>query len=146
MKRFLLVGSMLIEFFSTSSAQWQVITDLDSSMYGIYFTDDTTGYICGRNGIIRKTKDAGASWTTDAPFRETEEMIDLCRKQGILAVEMEAAALYALAEVKQYEIICFAHVTNQMGQTEGDFEKGQAQGSLTALRILSQTVAAWKVL
>jgi uridine phosphorylase len=87
---------------------------------------------------------AGASWTTDAPFRETEEMIAACRKHGILAVEMEAAALYALASAKQYEIVCFAHVTNQMGQTEGDFEKGQAQGSLTALRILSQTVAAWK--
>jgi uridine phosphorylase len=89
---------------------------------------------------------AGASWTTDAPFRETEEMIALCRKQGILAVEMEAAALYALAEAKQYKIICFAHVTNQMGQTEGDFEKGQAQGSLTALSILSQTVTACSVL
>ena len=86
----------------------------------------------------------GASWTTDAPFRETEEMIAVCRKHGILAVEMEAAALYALASAKPYEIVCFAHVTNQMGQTEGDFEKGQAQGSLTALRILSQTTAAWK--
>jgi uridine phosphorylase len=86
----------------------------------------------------------GASWTTDAPFRETKEMIEVCRKNGILAVEMEAAALYALASAKQYKIICFAHVTNQMGQTEGDFEKGQAQGSLTALRILSQTTAAWK--
>jgi uridine phosphorylase len=86
----------------------------------------------------------GASWTTDAPFRETEEMISVCRNKGILAVEMEAAALYALAEVKQYKIICFAHVTNQMGQTEGDFEKGQEQGSLTALRILTQTATAWK--
>jgi uridine phosphorylase len=84
----------------------------------------------------------GASWTTDAPFRETEEMITACRKKGILTVEMEAAALYALAEVKQYKIICFAHVTNQMGQTEGDFEKGQAQGSLTALHILIQTARA----
>lgn len=85
----------------------------------------------------------GASWTTDAPFRETEEMITACRKKGILTVEMEAAALYALAEVKQYKIICFAHVTNQMGQTEGDFEKGQAQGSFTALHILIQTARAW---
>ncbi|SRR6266849_517418 len=37
----------------------------------------------------------GASWTTDAPFRETEAMIARCRAKGILAVEMEAAALYA---------------------------------------------------
>ncbi len=86
----------------------------------------------------------GASWTTDAPFRETEEMIAVCRNKGILAVEMEAAALYALAEAKQYKIICFAHVTNQMGQTEGDFEKGQSQGSITALRILTQTATALK--
>jgi purine-nucleoside phosphorylase len=40
----------------------------------------------------------GATWTTDAPFRETEAMIEACRANGILAVEMEAAALYALAE------------------------------------------------
>ncbi len=86
----------------------------------------------------------GASWTTDAPFRETEEMITKCRESGILAVEMEAAALYALAKANRYKIICFAHVTNQMGQIEGDFEKGQAQGNLTALNILTQTAMAWK--
>jgi uridine phosphorylase len=85
----------------------------------------------------------GASWTTDAPFRETETMIEWCRQQGILAVEMEAAALYALAQAKLYQIICFAHVTNQMGQTEGDFEKGEAAGSQTALYVLSQAAHAW---
>ena len=85
----------------------------------------------------------GASWTTDAPFRETEAQIEWCREQGILAVEMEAAALYAFAEVKQRDVICFAHVTNQMGQTEGDFEKGEASGSETALHVLSQTAQHW---
>lgn len=84
----------------------------------------------------------GASWTTDAPFRETELMIAKCQQSGILAVEMEAAALYALAEAKGYKIVCFAHVTNQMGQIEGDFEKGQAQGNFTALNILTQTALA----
>src|SRR3984893_1120644 len=39
----------------------------------------------------------GSSWTTDAPFRETEEAIAAARSKGILAVEMEAAALYAFA-------------------------------------------------
>jgi purine-nucleoside phosphorylase len=73
--------------------------------------------------LLRDTWDAssvqmhrGASWTTDAPFRETEEMIAVCRANGIPAVEMEAAALYALAQAKQYAIVCFAHVTNQMAQ------------------------------
>ncbi len=85
----------------------------------------------------------GATWTTDAPFRETEAQIAWCREQGILAVEMEAAALYAVASVKRLDIICFAHVTNQMGQTEGDFEKGEASGSETALQVISQTAHLW---
>ena len=35
----------------------------------------------------------GATWTTDAPFRETSAAIEQARRRGILAVEMEAAAL-----------------------------------------------------
>jgi len=85
----------------------------------------------------------GASWTTDAPFRETEAVIAQRRAEGILAVEMEAAALYALAQARQYQIICFAHVMNQLGQTEGDFEKGEASGSETALYVVSQTAHSW---
>ena len=57
---------------------------------------------------------------------------------------MEAAALYALASKKQKEIVCFAHVTNQMGQTEGDFEKGEAAGSVTALHVIHQTAQRWQ--
>ncbi len=86
----------------------------------------------------------GASWTTDAPFRETEALIAQRRAEGILAVEMEAAALYALAQARQYQIICFAHVTNQMGQSEGDFEKGEASGSETALSVVGQTAHSWR--
>jgi nucleoside phosphorylase len=36
---------------------------------------------------------AGATWTTDAPFRETQQAIEAALQAGILAVEMEAAAL-----------------------------------------------------
>ena len=40
----------------------------------------------------------GATWTTDAPFRETQAAIRHAEQRGILAVEMEAAALYAFAQ------------------------------------------------
>ena len=40
----------------------------------------------------------GSTWTTDAPFRETEADVARHRDAGILGVEMEAAALYAYAE------------------------------------------------
>jgi uridine phosphorylase len=85
----------------------------------------------------------GATWTTDAPFRETAAMIEACLANGILAVEMEAAALYALAEAQQRDIICFAHVTNQMAQVGKDFEKGPDQGSHAALQVLGWIARIW---
>jgi uridine phosphorylase len=85
----------------------------------------------------------GATWTTDAPFRETETAIGYARSEGILAVEMEAAALYAFAEVSARDVICFAHVTNQLGSVENDFEKGVAQGSLDALQVIELAANGW---
>jgi purine-nucleoside phosphorylase len=79
----------------------------------------------------------GTSWTTDAPYRETASAIAGMKQQNITCVEMEAAALYALAEVKNYNIICFAHLTNSMAQTEGDFEKGEEFGSVDTLNLIS---------
>jgi uridine phosphorylase len=49
---------------------------------------------------------------------------------------MEAAALYAFAQAANKPVLCFAHVTNTMGQTEQDFEKGEADGTADAMRIL----------
>ena len=86
----------------------------------------------------------GASWTTDAPFRETEAAIERARELGALAVEMEAAALYAFATAKRAAIVCFAHVTNAMGRTEGDFEKGEADGVTASLRVATAAVQGWR--
>lgn len=86
----------------------------------------------------------GATWTTDAPFRETEVAIHHAQTFGILAVEMEAAALYAFAEAQHHSIICFAHVTNQLAQKNGDFEKGAGNGSHDALQLIKQAVALWQ--
>lgn len=90
----------------------------------------------------------GATWTTDAPFRETEEAIGAACEDGILAVEMEAAALYAFAQARQRPVLCLAHVTNQMGRIEGDFEKGAAAGAEEALQVIlllgEQWLALWR--
>lgn len=79
----------------------------------------------------------GSSWTTDAPFRETQSVIDFALSENILAVEMEAAALYAFAQARQKPVICIAHVTNQMGIVEGDFEKGEDDGHKEALDLVT---------
>jgi uridine phosphorylase len=85
----------------------------------------------------------GATWTTDAPFRETEHAIKQAMNLGILAVEMEAAALYAFAQARSRSVVCFAHVTNRMGNVEGDFEKGEAYGSRDALQLVAVTAKTW---
>lgn len=85
----------------------------------------------------------GAAWTTDAPFRETREAIAAAQADGICAVEMEAAALYAFAAARRKQVLCLAHVTNQMGQVEGDFEKGAAEGAEESLRVISAISRVW---
>jgi purine-nucleoside phosphorylase len=86
----------------------------------------------------------GAVWTTDAPFRETAQAIGAAAEANVLAVEMEAAALYAFAHARQVPVVCLAHVTNQMAQIEGDFEKGDADGSKDALCALSAVLRSWR--
>jgi uridine phosphorylase len=82
----------------------------------------------------------GASWTTDAPFRETADAIKASRSLGVLAVEMEAAALYAFARRTGAQVLCLAYVTNTMGHAERDFEKGEADGTADALAVLETIV------
>ncbi len=85
---------------------------------------------------------SGATWTTDAPFRETDDAVAAARAAGILAVEMEAAALYAFAAARGRPVVCFAHVTNQMAMVEGDFEKGEADGTRAALQVVEAATRA----
>jgi uridine phosphorylase len=79
----------------------------------------------------------GAVWTTDAPYRETAQAIAAARAHGVLAVEMEAAALYAFAKARERKVLCFAHVTNQMAQIEGDFGKGETDGAPQSLDVIA---------
>lgn len=44
----------------------------------------------------------GKTWTTDAMYRETPDMIELRRNEGCLTVEMETAAFFAVS--KFYDI------------------------------------------
>lgn len=82
----------------------------------------------------------GASWTTDAPFRETADAIAAARAKGVLSVEMEAAALYTFARATRRQVLCIAHVTNTMGQAGQDFEKGDADGTADALLVLEAII------
>jgi uridine phosphorylase len=100
--------------------------------------------VAGACADLRVPVERGATWTTDAPFRETQETIDAMTARGLLAVEMEAAALYAFATARGKPVLCFAHVTNQMALIEGDFEKGEADGTVDALTVVRAAAEAWR--
>jgi len=109
------------------------------------FSSASTAVIAAMSGAfigLRVPVERGATWTTDAPYRETSSTIEAMKAKGLLAVEMEAAALYAFAEARGKAVVCFAHVTNQMAQTAGDFEKGEADGSVDALAVIVAAATA----
>ena len=82
----------------------------------------------------------GSTWTTDAPYRETTDAIAHAESLGIVAVEMEAAALYAFASARGFDVICVAHVTNTMATDGDDFEKGEADGAHDALEVVAAII------
>jgi uridine phosphorylase len=47
---------------------------------------------------------AGSSWTIDTPYRETVAEARHYQAEGVLCVEMEAAALFAVAEVRRLQV------------------------------------------
>jgi uridine phosphorylase len=67
---------------------------------------------------------AGLVWTTDAPYRETAEELAAHARAGVLAVEMQAASLFAFAEAKGFPVGVVAHVTNAVDHAGTPFDKG----------------------
>lgn len=67
---------------------------------------------------------SGSVWTTDAPYRETAEQLSRYAQEGILAVEMQAASLFAFAVSRLLPVGIVAHVTNAVDHTEDAFAKG----------------------
>jgi uridine phosphorylase len=88
----------------------------------------------------------GETWTTDAPFRETRSALDAASAEGLKAVEMEVAGLYAFARARGKPVACFALVTNQMAQVAGDFEKGADDGAEHALSLVAAAARGWRAL
>ncbi|MHB8303953.1 MAG: nucleoside phosphorylase [Acidobacteriaceae bacterium] len=66
----------------------------------------------------------GLVWTTDAPYRETLEELREHAANGALAVEMQAASLFAFAQARHAEVGVVAHVTNAIDHAGEPFDKG----------------------
>lgn len=60
--------------------------------------------------VIRR----GPVWTTDAPFRETRDQVLACQSRGVLAVEMEASALFSLGVFRLVDVAALLVVSDDL--------------------------------
>jgi uridine phosphorylase len=67
---------------------------------------------------------SGTVWTTDAPYRETAKQLTSHAKAGVLAVEMQAASLFAFSKARGFPVGMAAYVTNSISRTGKAFDKG----------------------
>ena len=58
----------------------------------------------------------GVTWTTDAPYRETITEVKKYSKEGIMTVEMEASALFAIANYRKVKIASAFVVSDLLGK------------------------------
>ena len=58
----------------------------------------------------------GASWTIDSPYRETISEIKRYQRQGVLTVEMEAAAIFAVAKYRKVIAGALFVVSDNLGE------------------------------
>ncbi|HEX9036118.1 MAG TPA: nucleoside phosphorylase [Ktedonobacterales bacterium] len=56
----------------------------------------------------------GPMWTTDAPYRELQSKVAVYSAMGALAVEMEAAALFALASFRQVQAALLLAISDEL--------------------------------
>ena len=86
---------------------------------------------------------SGAVWTTDAPYRETKQQLTKYARQGVLAVEMQAASLFAFAIARRIPVGMVAHVTNAVDQDQAPFEKGAHEFSQRLLEAMCRAAKSF---
>lgn len=63
----------------------------------------------------------GITWTTDAFYRETKSRMNLRKKQGAIAVEMECASMAAVCKYRQVpfsQVLYFSDIVKQEGWSD----------------------------
>jgi uridine phosphorylase len=78
---------------------------------------------------------AGTSWTIDTPYRETVAEARRYQAEGVLCVEMEAAALFAVAEVRGLQVASTFAISDSLADLVWNprFHGPQVQAGLITL-------------
>ena len=83
----------------------------------------------------------GKVWTTDAPYRETQMQLEQWATENVLAVEMQAASLFAFGIAKDVAVVSVALVSNAVDHNGEQFDTGSQQ---EGLRTIAACVRAFK--
>jgi uridine phosphorylase len=85
----------------------------------------------------------GPHWTTDAPYRELVSKIESYRRQGVIGVDMETSAMYALGKVRKVDVCNLLAVSDELWQEwKPEFESPELEGAYGLLeRVLFRCLA-----
>jgi len=90
---------------------------------------------------------AGPIWTTDAVFRETVDLVQHYQAQGVLGVEMEMSALFAVGRFRQVPVAGLLVVSDELatlswqpGYRSERFRQAREQ----AARLVLDVAAQWE--
>lgn len=81
---------------------------------------------------------SGKVWTTDAPYRETKTQLDKWAREGAVAVEMQAASLFAFGMARQVAVALVAMVSNAVDHAGAQFDTGSLEDGLQILKAIAR--------
>ncbi len=96
---------------------------------------------CGRRG--RPVRQGGV-WTTDAPYREGRAKARSLVARGVVAVEMEASAMYAVAQYRRVRIASLFAVSDEIGGDSwnaGFQSPSYRRGAHEGLRVIADVLS-----
>jgi uridine phosphorylase len=76
---------------------------------------------------------SGKVWTTDAPYRESNVQLEKWSGEGVLAVEMQAASLFAFGAARRVSVATIAMVSNAIDHSGKQFDTGSQEDGLRIL-------------
>jgi uridine phosphorylase len=75
----------------------------------------------------------GSVWTTDAIYREMLTQVKKLRKQGVLGVEMETSAIFAVAEFRKIKAGCILRFSDSLANLKWEMQWWHPEYTRTAL-------------
>jgi uridine phosphorylase len=86
--------------------------------------------LCETGWSVRR----GKVWTTDAPYRETQAQMQQWDNEAVLAVEMQAASLFAFGAARGVAVVSVAMVSNAVDHDGEQFNTGSEHDGLGIIK------------